>query len=140
MTINVRVRMSFAAGHRLLGYSGKCSAPHGHNYDIELIIAGTDVDDVGMLADFSIIKRKSQEWISQHMDHAFLVNDQDAELLSALSHVAGARIYSFKSMNPTAENLARELHRSLSDHLQTRLDRVVVWESAQQWASFDPQS
>ena len=36
----VTVEDSFAAGHYLRNYKGKCENPHGHNYKIRVTLAG----------------------------------------------------------------------------------------------------
>lgn len=39
-----------SAGHRLLHHDGKCSRPHGHNYEIGVEITGT-LGDEGWVVD-----------------------------------------------------------------------------------------
>ena len=40
----VTVDDTFAAGHYLRNYKGKCENPHGHNYKIRVTLAGTELD------------------------------------------------------------------------------------------------
>ena len=40
----VTVEDSFAAGHYLRNYKGKCENPHGHNYKIRVTLAGRELD------------------------------------------------------------------------------------------------
>jgi 6-pyruvoyltetrahydropterin/6-carboxytetrahydropterin synthase len=132
----ISVRVRFSAGHRLLGYAGKCVSPHGHSYVAEVAIAGDGLDSIGMLTDFGDLKAKVRGWILENWDHAFLVNDADSELISALGSVSDARVYVFSGRNPTAENLAQELAHSLSASDAKLINRVTIWETEEQCATF----
>ena len=48
----VTVEDTFAAGHYLRHYKGKCENPHGHNYKIRVTLAGSELDKAGLLLDF----------------------------------------------------------------------------------------
>src|SRR5258706_3918734 len=52
----VTVEDSFAAGHYLRNYKGKCENPHGHNYKVRVTLAGTELDKAGLLLDFKELK------------------------------------------------------------------------------------
>src|SRR5271157_1711938 len=45
----VTVEDTFAAGHYLRNYKGKCENPHGHNYKIRVTLAGAELDKAGLL-------------------------------------------------------------------------------------------
>src|SRR5437016_3871665 len=47
----------FCYGHRLLEYAGKCRHLHGHNGRAVISLAATQLDPLGMVMDFSHIKR-----------------------------------------------------------------------------------
>ena len=53
----VTVEETFAAGHALRGYRGKCENVHGHNYRVQLTLEGPELDAVGLLVDFVEVKR-----------------------------------------------------------------------------------
>ena len=53
----VAIEHSFAAGHALRHYKGKCENVHGHNYKIQVTVRGEKLDHAGMLADFVELKR-----------------------------------------------------------------------------------
>ena len=53
----VTVEDSFAAGHYLRNYRGKCENPHGHNYKVRVILRGKDLDSIGLLYDFKDVKQ-----------------------------------------------------------------------------------
>ncbi|MBP7358233.1 MAG: 6-carboxytetrahydropterin synthase QueD [Prevotella sp.] len=80
----VKKRMEISAAHRLkLNYKSKCGNLHGHNWIVTVYCKSQELDENGMVTDFSKIKQR----ISDHMDHKNL-ND----------------VFDF---NPTAENIAR---------------------------------
>src|SRR5207244_10815685 len=53
----VSVEETFAAGHALRGYKGKCENVHGHNYRVQLTIEGPQLDAIGLLVDFGEVKK-----------------------------------------------------------------------------------
>ena len=52
----VTVEDSFAAGHYLRNYKGKCENPHGHNYKVRVTLAGKELDKAGLLLDFKDLR------------------------------------------------------------------------------------
>ena len=77
-------RMEIAGAHRLhLNYESKCSKIHGHNWIVTVHCASRELNENGMVADFTLVKKQ----IHDYLDHGFL-----NELLP---------------FNPTAENIAR---------------------------------
>jgi 6-pyruvoyltetrahydropterin/6-carboxytetrahydropterin synthase len=109
----VSVEETFAAGHALRGYKGKCENVHGHNYRVRVTIEGRDLDEIGLLVDFGDVKKKVREIVAR-LDHRF-INDLEP----------------FDVINPTAENMAKyfydEITRSLPEDL--RLGEVTLWET-----------
>ncbi|MBZ5515945.1 MAG: 6-carboxytetrahydropterin synthase [Acidobacteriia bacterium] len=45
----ISVEYSFAAGHALRGYKGKCENVHGHNYRVRITVAGDQLNSIGLL-------------------------------------------------------------------------------------------
>jgi 6-pyruvoyltetrahydropterin/6-carboxytetrahydropterin synthase len=113
----VSVEESFAAGHALRGYRGKCENPHGHNYKVRITLAGEDLDQIGLLYDFKDLKGVMNEVIDR-LDHQFL-ND----------------IEPFRDLNPSAENMARFFYQEMTarlnaqTHGRVRVKRVKLWET-----------
>src|SRR5207248_4368219 len=96
----VSVEESFSAGHALRGYKGKCENPHGHNYRVRVTLEGPQLDSIGLLYDFTHLKRILRELIGG-MDHKFL-NDQAP----------------FDQLNPSAENIAKFLYDEALKHVE----------------------
>ena len=67
----VSVEETFAAGHALRGYKGKCENVHGHNYRVRVTVQGESLDQVGLLYDFVHLKQAIQGVI-RSLDHKFL--------------------------------------------------------------------
>lgn len=121
----VRVEERFSSGHALRGYQGKCENVHGHNYRVRLTLAGPKLNEIGLLVDFTELKRVLRGIIAG-IDHQFL-NDLDA----------------FKVVNPSAENLAKyfydQTRRGLNDLPEgARITEVIVWETDTSSAIFRP--
>jgi 6-pyruvoyltetrahydropterin/6-carboxytetrahydropterin synthase len=128
--------LRFCAGHRLLGHEGRCAYLHGHNYRVEVEVeargGGTEVDDVGRVVDFALIKRRLLGWLDAHWDHAFILWEEDATALAAVK-LAEPTKYFLLPWNPTAENMARYLLEVVAPHALADLGvvarRVAVWET-----------
>lgn len=128
--------LRFCAGHRLLGHEGRCAYLHGHNYrvevEVEALAGGTEVDDVGRVVDFSLIKRRLLGWLDEHWDHAFILWEEDATALAAVKQAEPTK-YFLLPWNPTAESMARYLLEVVAPHVLGDLGviarRVAVWET-----------
>ena len=70
----VSVKRTFSAAHRLEDIGGKCEDLHGHNFSIEVSVAGDRLNSQGVVVDFRILK----EWI----DHILADLDQAIEAAS----------------------------------------------------------
>ena len=97
-----------SVGHRVFGQGGKCEHLHGHNYRIHFAVKGEvqDVDDVGRVLDFSVIKERLCLWLEEHWDHKFLVWEQDP-WCAHLARIDATVVWT--TFNPTAENMAEYL-------------------------------
>ena len=97
----------FSTGHRVFGHESKCSHLHGHNYRIYLTVEAEQLDTVGRVMDFSVIKDKFVVWLEINWDHKFLIWEKDpfAPTLKELDP-QGTVVVGF---NPTAENMGQYL-------------------------------
>jgi 6-pyruvoyltetrahydropterin/6-carboxytetrahydropterin synthase len=113
----VSVEDSFAAGHALRGYRGKCENPHGHNYKVRITLAGEQLDSIGLLYDFKDLKQAMNQIIDR-LDHQML-ND----------------IEPFRELNPSAENMAKYFYDEANQHLgqatngRVKVKQVQIWET-----------
>jgi 6-pyruvoyltetrahydropterin/6-carboxytetrahydropterin synthase len=119
----VCVEQSFAAGHALRNYHGKCENVHGHNYKVRITVAGERLDATGLLVDFIEVKRLMGDVID-YLDHQFM-ND----------------LPPFDDINPSAENIAKYFYDRISAGLNggdARLSEVKIWETDTSSAVYRP--
>jgi 6-pyruvoyltetrahydropterin/6-carboxytetrahydropterin synthase len=113
----VTVDESFAAGHYLRDYKGKCANPHGHNYRVRVTLRGAELDKAGLLLDFKDLKLVMKQVIDR-LDHQML-----------------NEIEPFTELNPSAENLAKYLYDETSGRLKSLTNSrvsvkdVIIWET-----------
>jgi len=81
---------------------------HGHSYKVEIEACAPELDSVGRVMDFSLLKEKMGGWIDEHWDHGFLLWFKDAEAQFAINNLPNQKLYRVP-YNPTAENIARHL-------------------------------
>ena len=121
----VSVEQTFAAGHALRNYKGKCENVHGHNFKVQVTIEGETLDDTGMLVDFLDVRHLMQSVIAR-LDHQFL-----------------NEIAPFDVRNPSAENIAEYFHEEMTGGLAStpvpvKIREVKVWETDIQSATYRP--
>ena len=101
-------RIQVCSGHRVHGHEGKCRHLHGHNYVAWLTAQADDLDDIGRVIDFAVLKDLVGGWIDKHWDHGFIIWEYDAEAHDVLVEIYGQKFYTLPT-NPTAENMAAHL-------------------------------
>lgn len=131
-----RIELMFDAGHRLLKYKGKCESPHGHTFRAEIMLSSEKLDKMGFVADFVELRDRIGKWVDEHWDHAFLINDQDQELLSVFNSLTEKKIFVFHNENPTAEVMAKYLYDNVHRLYGDLVSKVRIWESPNQYAEY----
>lgn len=108
------VKATFSAAHRLEAYHGKCEQLHGHNYGVEVVVEGEELNSEGMLVDFAVLK-------------GFL-----REVITMLDHTCLNEISFFRERSTSSEHIARFIFDEFAVRLPTagaRTKEVRVWES-----------
>ena len=105
----VSVEHTFAAGHALRGYRGKCENVHGHNYRVEVSVEGPELDSIGLLVDFGDVKKLVRAIVAR-LDHRF-IND----------------LPPFDIVNPSAENMAKFIYDEVASGLGVRPGVRIAW-------------
>jgi 6-pyruvoyltetrahydropterin/6-carboxytetrahydropterin synthase len=129
MTALVGRRESFNAAHQLydpdlsddenLRLFGKCANLHGHNYVLEVVVAGEIDQASGYVLDLKLLSDIIATQILRDVDHRNLNTD----------------VPWLKGRLPTAENLAEAFWERLQPELPDGLLRSVrVWETDKNWA------
>jgi 6-pyruvoyltetrahydropterin/6-carboxytetrahydropterin synthase len=114
---HVTVEDTFAAGHYLRNYRGKCEKPHGHNYKVRVTLCGEELDRAGLLLDFKDLKDVMRDVVDR-LDHQ-MINDLEP----------------FTVLNPSAENLAKYFYNETQTKLRAStsgrvcVKDVTVWET-----------
>lgn len=111
------VESHFSAAHHLLNYQGDCENIHGHNWKVEIVVAGEELDKSGMLIDFKILKK--------HLN----------EVLDMLDHKDINTLEEFRGISPSSENIARFIYSQLKTRLP-QLKSVSVWETEKAKATY----
>ena len=117
----LKVVTKFSAAHQLTMVGSKCENMHGHNWKIEVYVAGENTDGAGVLMDFGVIKKHVREIMSM-LDHKYL---------NELEY--------FQKNQPSSENIAyfvaTELRKRI-DSQTAHVSRVTAWESDDAGATF----
>jgi 6-pyruvoyltetrahydropterin/6-carboxytetrahydropterin synthase len=142
--MQITTRLEFDAGHRIPSHKSQCRNLHGHRYAIEITLSGDIIKDAtasenGMVMDFSDVKSIARSVVVDVWDHAFLVYQDDQQVLSFLNSLPNHKTVIMSTV-PTAENMAAEAFKLLSiaykdsygNHL--KLDRVRLYETPNSWA------
>jgi 6-pyruvoyltetrahydropterin/6-carboxytetrahydropterin synthase len=121
----VTVDETFSSGHALRGYKGKCENVHGHNYKVRVTLEGPQLDSVGLLYDFTHLKRVIRDIVGG-VDHKFL-NDMAP----------------FDVINPSAENIAKYFYDETTRQMNAipegaRVTSITIWETDTTSATYRP--
>jgi len=111
--ISVTKIFTFDAAHRLNDYDGPCANIHGHTYKLEVTVGVHELDYQDMVIDFSRLKEIVENVVLERFDHVF-INDQ-------------------VNYNPTAENMALDIHHSLCA-AGLNVDKIRLWETPTSYA------
>ncbi len=121
---------TFAAAHAVRGHTRGCQNLHGHNYRVRVFLSAFELDELGMVVDFTDLKATVEE-IAGPFDHA-VIND----------------LPPFDTINPTAELLSRYVFEEMVKRLgegklgegRVSLARVEVWENDSSCAIYESPS
>jgi 6-pyruvoyltetrahydropterin/6-carboxytetrahydropterin synthase len=115
MKIGDESPIRISTGHRILHHDGKCSRPHGHNYEVTIEVSGSLTEE-GWIVDKGVVTDILDEW-----DHKFLVKKGDP-LIEAFEASGDGGALVVLEHPPTAEVMSVVLERKL---LNTLPDNVT---------------
>ena len=110
----ITVERDFDAAHYLRNYHGKCETLHGHRFIVRATIKAIELNDIGLAYDFKVLKQYLNDILSK-FDHSNL-ND----------------VPPFTDINPSSENIAKNIYNEMNKKLTNsliKLENVEVWES-----------
>jgi 6-pyruvoyltetrahydropterin/6-carboxytetrahydropterin synthase len=116
------LKSAFTASHRLRLPTGGDEPLHEHDWRIEVCLEGDELDETGLLADFSVLQPKLRE-ITEELRGTALNN-----------------LPAFSACNPSAELIAKRICDRFAPTLpdQVRVVKVRVWETDQCGAAYVP--
>lgn len=133
MRVSVFRKEHFNAAHRLHnpGWSddkneqifGKCNNPnyHGHNYDLTVRLTGEVDPETGYVYDMKVLSDLIKENISDRFDHKNLNLDTEE----------------FKTLNPTAENIAVVIYDILRQKIDAQYElKVILYETERNYVEY----
>ena|SRR5687767_8504459 len=121
MAFEISTTRGFSAAHALRLYDGSLEPVHGHNWRVKVAVSSEKLDAIGVVMDFHELERLVEAIIGPlHNRH--------------LNEVEPFR----RELNPSAENVALHVGRSLRLPNGTRLVSVEVWETDTNSATYRP--
>ena len=125
-------QIDFCYGHRLLNYAGKCRHLHGHNGRAVITIESDQLDERGMVLDFSDIKKVVSTWIDDNLDHRMILcrDDPAAPILAEMNEP----LYLIDH-NPTAENIAKLIY-DFTREAGFPIVEAQLWETPRCFATY----
>lgn len=120
MPFSISTTREFSAAHQLRLYDDSLEPLHGHNWRVRVTVSSTALDSIGVVMDFHELERLVDAIIApMHNRH---LND----------------LAPFAQLNPSAENVALVIARSLRLPVHVSLDSVEVWETPHNRATYHP--
>jgi len=115
-----------------MGHENKCANLHGHNYVALFTAEAEELDSLGRVIDFSVLKARIGGWIDKYWDHGFIFYALDNAVEDALVAFGPTKHFA-TPFNPTAENMAAYLcniicPQELAD-TGIVVTRVRLWET-----------
>ena len=133
MKITVCRKEQFNAAHRLYNSDwsdeknervfGKCNNPnfHGHNYEWIVKLSGEPDPDTGYVYDLKMLSDLIRDNILEKLDHKNLNLD----------------VEEFKSINPTAENIAVMVYDKLRKKIDNKFDiKIILYETERNFVEY----
>jgi 6-pyruvoyltetrahydropterin/6-carboxytetrahydropterin synthase len=108
-----------SSGHRILHHNGKCSRPHGHNYEITVEVTGELTED-GWVVDKGDVTDVIDAW-----DHRFLLQDGDP-LIEAFEASGDTDAVVVLDHPPTAEVMSILLEQQMIEAFPDTVTEVSV--------------
>lgn len=140
MQIRVTKEFCFEMAHALFGYDGPCSNIHGHSYKLSVTLKGVPVKDitdpkVGMVVDFSEIKKWVNAEIIKPFDHALVLNKNTPQKL--LAELKDQKLIMFECQ-PTCENLLIHFVEKIKKIVPTTITihHIMLRETATSYAEW----
>jgi len=120
MPFEITTTREFSAAHQLRLLDGVMEPLHGHNWRVKVTVSAAKLDGMGVVMDFHELERLVQE------------------VIGAMHNRNLNELGPFKSMNPSAENVAMHVAQKIVLPKQVKLQSVEVWETSENSAIYRP--
>lgn len=130
-------KVEFDSAHRVMLHESKCKNLHGHRYVAEITAEANELDPLGRVIDFSVLKQVIGSWIDEKWDHGTILHEQDFDLID-LCKDNGWKYYVL-NYNPTAENMSEylfEVCRELLAPYPVDIKKIRLYETPNCWADY----
>ncbi len=120
-TLRVTKSFTFEMAHALWNYDGPCKNIHGHSYKLFVTVIGptsedTDSPKLGMVVDFSDLKKIVQSKVVDVFDHSVVISNRAGKPDIQRVEQMFEKFY-IVDYQPTCENLAEDMAGRLSKSL-----------------------
>lgn len=102
----IRTEECFDSAHFLAGYDGKCKNIHGHRWRVVLEVSKENLDDGGMVIDFTDLKHELKNF-ADTLDHAFIIEKGSLRYETHKALLEDDFKIVEVDFRPTAENFAK---------------------------------
>ena len=126
---NIRItkKFSFETGHALYGYDGKCKNVHGHSYKLFVTVFGSPITDqsnvkLGMVIDFTDLKKIVKEEVVDRFDHATVFNQTTPHVELAKELKDRGHHVILVDYQPTSENMIIDFATRIKSRLPQGLE------------------
>ncbi|MDA0780817.1 MAG: 6-carboxytetrahydropterin synthase [Rickettsiales bacterium] len=109
-------KLHFDSAHRIVNHESKCKYVHGHRYVVDATFAAKELDDLGRIVDFGVIKEKLGKWVDDNWDHNIILWEKDKSLGDVIEKQTDQKVF-YLPTNPTAENIADYLLNTVCKEL-----------------------
>lgn len=130
----VTKELAFCFGHRLMHYNGKCRQLHGHNARAVVTLQSEGLDELGMVSDFSALRRHIGDWVDRTLDHRLVLHKDDP--LVPILQQAGDPVVTLDE-HPTTENIAKFIFDFVEQEGYPVVE-VTLWETPTSYATYTP--
>lgn len=134
----MRITRSFEIdyGHRLKNHESKCKNAHGHRGRFDVTVSAEDLDHVGRVIDFGVVKREVGGWLNEAFDHGFIAEEGDP--IAAFLQAEGSKVIVLE-VPPSIEHLTRLVHEGATRVMLPhgiRVEAVRGYETPTCWADY----
>lgn len=140
--LRITKEINFEMAHALYGYDGPCKNIHGHSYHLSVTVVGKVITDagnpkLGMVVDYSDLKKILEELILNKFDHRLVLNTHSPHTPVFQESVPAENIV-FADYQPTCENLLIEFSKVISGNLPAgvRLHHLKLRETPTSYAEW----